>query len=243
MPKRVWTLAATIMDLFKRNKINLSNKSKPKPGPNGSEPEFKQQYFAPIRTLKEEDQCLLLQEVIDGKLPVLGMKEAAAKMKQMEMLKSTFINLVNITSWEDAEAQLPLFANADALLQFSNLNFGTGAPQPFIDFCTRAKEFLSSPGEVTSSDEMSADDLIIKHSETDCHVSVMALPFSELYSSRIVAVDSGFIGASLVVISIEKVLFFFDVHITNCYSKSLPNSSLYTCIFSVCSISGKDFCQ
>ena len=181
MSRRVWNLATTVMDLFKRGNIQLSEKgSKPKPGPRGSEPDFKQQYFAPIRTPKEDEQCFLLQKVIDGKLPVLGMKESARQMKQMEVLKSTFVNLVNIDSWEEAKAQLPLFTNEGVLEQFSKLDFSGGTPQTFADFCTRAKSSL----DPTIDERISTDheDIVIKHGENNCHVFVMALPFVELYS-------------------------------------------------------------
>ena len=70
------------------------------------------------------------------------MKESARQMKQMEVLKSTFVNLVNIDSWEEAEAQLPLFTNEGVLEQFSKLDFSWGTPQTFADFCTRAKSSL-----------------------------------------------------------------------------------------------------
>lgn len=58
--KNVWDLAVEVMDLFehaklKGQKLNLSTLL--------TKPEFKQQYFAPIRRLGEEEQCYLLTKV------------------------------------------------------------------------------------------------------------------------------------------------------------------------------------
>ena len=59
-PKRVWDLAVEAMDLFqqaklKGQKLNLSTLL--------TKPEFKQQYFAPIRRLAEDEQSYLLRKV------------------------------------------------------------------------------------------------------------------------------------------------------------------------------------
>ena len=59
-PKRVWDLAVEVMDLFqqaklKGQKLNLSTLL--------TKPEFKQQYFAPIRRLAEDEQSYLLRKV------------------------------------------------------------------------------------------------------------------------------------------------------------------------------------
>lgn len=58
--KKVWDLATEVMDVFehaklKGQKLNLSTLL--------TKPEFKQQYFAPIRRLDESEQCYLLTKV------------------------------------------------------------------------------------------------------------------------------------------------------------------------------------
>jgi len=203
MSRRMWNLAITVMDLFKKSQVYINGQNLPKAGPNGSEPDFKQQYLAPIRTLKEDDQCNLLQLVIDKKLSILGMKTAAVETKLMETLKSTFLNLVHIKTWEEAEERLPFYTNKEVLLQFSKLNFTSGTPHSFANFCKRAKDSLNpTPGE-----ESSNEDMIISDSTTQCRACIITSSFTDLYSSRISAIDPDFTGTSLVAISIYKVCF------------------------------------
>jgi len=191
------------MELFKKGKVKLSTCEQTNSKKRSTEPEFKQQYLAPIRTLSVDNQCRLLQQIIDGDLPILGLKAAAAHIKQIDMLKSTFLNHVNIGTWEEAQEKLPLFAKAEVLSQFSKLNFTSSVPRSFVDFCTRAKESIN----FESSEEASAGDLIIKSSETDSFACIIKSTFTELYSARITAINPNFTGASLIVVSISKVCF------------------------------------
>ena len=98
------------MNLFeesklKGQKLKLSNLI--------SKPDFKQQYSAPIRTLDEDDQCKLLEKVINKELSIQELKNAGGDIKIMTNLKKTFLKLVNIDSWQEAQEQLPQFASLD----------------------------------------------------------------------------------------------------------------------------------
>lgn len=87
MPKRVWSLAVQVMDLFKKAKLKGQ---KLKMSTLLCEPDFKQQYFTPIRTLDEDDQCRLLERVIRREISIAELKEASASLKQMGCLKRAF---------------------------------------------------------------------------------------------------------------------------------------------------------
>jgi hypothetical protein len=80
------------MDLFesaklKGQKLNLTSLL--------SKPEFRQQYLAPIRCLEADQQCLLLNKVIDGELSIAEMKVEAGHVKQTASLKAAFVRLTN----------------------------------------------------------------------------------------------------------------------------------------------------
>ena len=98
------------MDLFEQAKLkgqrlNLSTLL--------TKPEFKQQYFAPIRRLEESEQCCLLTkvgiyplsippiqwflciQVINGECSLADLKVEAADLKQMRALKTAFLHLTN----------------------------------------------------------------------------------------------------------------------------------------------------
>jgi len=199
------------MDLYKTGKIKLSSCEQTNNKNRLTEPEFKQQYLAPIRTLKEHDQCCLLQKIINGELPILGLKAAAFTIKQIDMLKTTFLNHVNIDTWEEAQERLPLFAKTEVLAQFSHLNFSSSVPKSFTEFCTRAKESI----DMQTIEESSAGDLVIKSDETDSFTCIIKSAFTELYSARITAINPNFTGAALIVVSIDKVcafVFHFVIH-------------------------------
>jgi len=77
LPIGVWDLTVEIMDHFEqvdlcgqtRNFSNLICK-----------PEFRQNYLTPIRTLAIEDQCFLLQKVINHAILLAKMKNEAAEI-------------------------------------------------------------------------------------------------------------------------------------------------------------------
>ena len=112
MAKPVWTLAVEVMDLFKKAKLKGQ---KLKLSSLMSEPDFKQQYLVPIRTLPENEQCSLLKRVIDGEISIANLKGEAGSIKQMECLKKAFLKLVNVETWAEAEESMPQFATTDQL--------------------------------------------------------------------------------------------------------------------------------
>ena len=89
LSKRVWTLEATVMDFYEKcelsdQRCNLSTLT--------NKPEFKQNYLSPIRSLDEEEQCRLLDMVLQGEITILELKAAGAKSKKTTSLKTFLPN-------------------------------------------------------------------------------------------------------------------------------------------------------
>ena len=110
-----------------------------------SKPEFKQQYFAPIRSLDADDQADLLSKVVGGELSLGELKTEAQERKQMKLLRTTFTKLTNCESWLDAQDRFPQYAK---LRQYLHIDLKKALPQSFIEFCTRAKSAGSSEATV-----------------------------------------------------------------------------------------------
>lgn len=197
MTKRVWTLAIQVMDLFKKCKLKGQ---KLKLATLMAEPEFKQQYLAPIRTLEENDQCLLLNKIINCNLTIADLKEASAKIKRLDNLKKAFLKLVDIETWEKAVEDIPLFACTEQLEKFGKLDFKNGIPQSFNEFCLRAKQSLGEPPESSES-----SGVFIKCSGSSSSVHVVLSVFTELCSNTITKVYPNFTGVSLAVVWFDKV--------------------------------------
>ena len=193
MPKQVWSLAVQVMDLFKKSKLKGQ---KLRMSTLMCEPDFKQQYFTPIRTLDEDDQCKLLERVIRCEISIAELKEAAGVLKQLGCLKRAFLKLVNIDTWEEAEQNLPQYASTKQLEKFSKINLSHGIPQSFTEFCSRAKQSLDIS-------QAASDELIIRSLDSTCYI--LTLRFTELCSRSIVNVYQTFTGVSLAVISFNKV--------------------------------------
>lgn len=60
-----------------------------------AEPEFKQQYLAPIRSLSETEQCVLLQWVTNGEGSLNELKTEAANLKPNEVVTNSFCEVAN----------------------------------------------------------------------------------------------------------------------------------------------------
>ena len=142
-----------------------------------AEPDFKQQYLAPIRSLQEQDQCHLLQKVIDKPYCSLRMQQP-----KMNCLKKAFLKLVNVETWNEAKDKSPLFATTKNLEKFVKVDLKHGIPQSFTDLCTRAKHSL---GQITESAE---SNVIIKTPNSSSTIHVMQAMFTKLSSAKITGV-------------------------------------------------------
>ena len=162
-----------------------------------SEPDFKQQYLVPIRTLPENDQCYLLQRVIDGEISIADLKGEAGSIKQMECLKKVFLKLVNLETWGEAEEKMPQFAATEQLQKFAKVNLKHGIPPSFSEFCSRAKQSLEQLPECSS--------VVIKGADSNCNLHILQSTFTELCSSKLSAVYHNFAGVSLAVVCFDKV--------------------------------------
>ena len=200
MRKSVWELAVKVMDMheqskLKGQKLRLSTLL--------SKPDFKQQYFAPIRAMEEKEQCKLLQRVIDGELSIVDLKQAAVDVKHLESLKLAFLRSTNIDSWESAQDRLPLFANEEQLKKFCKINIGKTIPQSFIEFCNRAKQ----------SEEGQNPDLGIEIQLKNANGYVITSKLTELSGHGIKQVFGAFSGSKL------TINFFTEVKICKCMHK------------------------
>lgn len=82
-----------------------------------AQPEFKQQYLAPLRTLNPVEQVALLKKLA---ISLSELKAEAQRIKAMQRLKNTFVRLT--------EEQLGRFVQCD---------LRKNVPQVFLDFCLK----------------------------------------------------------------------------------------------------------
>ena len=90
-------------------------------------------------------------KVISGECSLNELKEAAAQIKQMSALRAAFVRLVNVESWEEAQAKFPLFATNQEFKKFSKIDLNKCIPQSFTDVCTCAKLSTGQSQEGESS--------------------------------------------------------------------------------------------
>ena len=181
------------MNLFaesklKGQKLKLSNLI--------SKPDFKQQYLAQIRTLEEDDQCKLLQKIIDNELSIQELKQAASDIKIMTTLKKSFLKLVNIDSWEQAQEEIPQFACLEQLMKFSKISLSQGIPQSFIEFCSRAKQSIAVVSDNTDATHATCIG-------ENCYVLISK--YTEICGNFIARSCNKFNGAHLTLISLSRV--------------------------------------
>ena len=177
-------------------------------------PEFKQYLLAPIRSLDASDQIFLLTRCKNKEISLAELKKEATALKQLALLKKTFVKLTNVADWNDAVKQFPLFADEPELKKFVALDFTKGTPQSFVDFCKRAK---SSEDMVALCDGYAADQTFVQCGRVVGY-AIKEKP-SELSGSVISSVYPGFQGAELILTSIEQVsiLCIFMYICSNCY--------------------------
>jgi len=126
-------------------------------------------------------------------------------MKQLALLKKTFVKLTNVPDWANAVMQFPLFADEIELKKFIALDFTKGTPQSFVDFCKRAKSMAGrSDGLVDAADKT------FVQCGTVVGYAIQKKP-SELSGSVISDVFPNFRGADLIVASIKLVSVFIVI--------------------------------
>lgn len=134
--KQVWDQATIAMDMFAEFKLKgqkLNQKSLI------AKPEFKQQYLAPLRALRPEDQFDLLTKLTGKKITLSELKTEAQQIKSMQALKATFVRLTNMESWDVAMKQLPFYASEEHLSRFIQCDLRKSIPSIFLEFCLKAK--------------------------------------------------------------------------------------------------------
>ena len=147
--KQVWDLVVVqVMDLFEQSKLKAQ---KLRMSTLLQKPEFKQNYLAPIRTLPNSDQCLLLQKVIAGETSLTELQTAATQLKQKAALKTAFAKLTNVESWDQAVDKFPAFATDDQLNQFLGIDIRKTIPKAFVSFCQRAKSYSADDASPAAS--------------------------------------------------------------------------------------------
>lgn len=195
LPKHVWDLAVQVMDLFEKAKLK---DQKLRSTMATAKPDFKQQYLAPIRCLKSEDQCFLLERCKNGHLSLKDIKIEADALKKMYALKKGFVKLTNSKDWEDSISRYPRFACESQLKKFIGLDISKSFPQPFLDFCKWAK---------SSEDAMSSNekDIGCMVKLGDFVVFTINAKISDLNGHIISSTYSKFRGADIISLSIKQV--------------------------------------
>ena len=148
MSKPTWDLAVQVMDMFEQSKLKgqklkLSNLLQ--------KPEFKQNYFAPIRTLTTKEQCNLLSKLVSKNITLAEMQTHASRYKQEKALKNAFTRMTNVDTWEEAVEKYPHFATDEQLERFMTVDIKKSIPKSFTDFCQRAKNSSCDTSEVQSN--------------------------------------------------------------------------------------------
>lgn len=183
-----------VIDLYeeaklKDQKLNLSSLL--------SKPEFKQQYLAPIRALEENDQCLLLQKVINKEISLAQLKTESSNIKQLHALRIGFTRLTNASSWDDAKKNYPEFATDKQMLKFIHLDLKKAIPKSFSDFCLRAKNSADAPAQLQSCTFSTSFKAVSAH--------ILQDKFTEVSGTKIKSQVNSFTGANLAIASFEEV--------------------------------------
>lgn len=185
------------MDLFengklKDQKLKLDNLM--------CKPEFKQQYLAPIRTLPEDDQCDLLQKVINKQIALNDLKILSAQRKTLLTLRNTFVRSTNCVSWEEAQEKFPLYASDTQLSKFQDCDIKKVIPRRFEEFCLRAKNSSTSSSSVTSESVFSIDG----QNGSPLAVNIIKAKCTDVTGHSIKAIQPLFCGVDLAIVQVNR---------------------------------------
>lgn len=122
----------------------------------------------------------------------------------MRALKTAFLRLTNTETWEEAMEEYPSFATEEHLRKFIRIDLHKSIPQPFADFCTRAK---LSENEIST---MSNNLLFKFKGSTACIVDAKT---TELSGQTIMKNLSSFNGAQIVLTSFDEVIVHVNINI------------------------------
>ena len=128
------------------------------------------------------------------------MKIEADSFKKMYALKKGFVKPTNSKNWEDAVSQFPRFACETELKKFTSFDVSKGHPQPFVDFCKRAKSYGQSSRNDNEQGEIGC---VVKND--DAAAFAITGQVSELNGHIIASTFSKFSGADLIFLSINQV--------------------------------------
>ena len=84
-------------------------------------------------------QCFLLERCKNGHISLKEMKSEASSLKKMYSPKNGFVKLTNSRNLEDAVSKSPRYACEAELRKFIAFDIVKEFPQPFVNFCKRAK--------------------------------------------------------------------------------------------------------
>ena len=133
----------------------------------------------------------------NGECSLSDLKIEAADLKQVRALKTAFLRLTNTETWEEACEKFPQFASKGQLQKFIRMDLNKSIPQPFADFCTRAKHSESE------SDCTSPNNFYVKfHHSIACVVDSKT---TELSGQTITNNFTAFKGANITVTSLIEV--------------------------------------
>lgn len=184
------------MDLFEQAKLKGQ---KLKLSTLLTKPEFKQQYLAPIRSLEEEEQCQLLQKLINREISLQQLKGEADRVKQVRALHTAFLRLTNTETWEEAKQQFPHFATDEQMNKFMLCDLKKAVPKTFMDFCQRAKDSVAE--EIATESDLYPFSVSIGA----VTVTVVSSKLTEITGQKIRRSTRIFQGANLTIASVLQV--------------------------------------
>ena len=129
----------TLQDIFKMYEDEYLTKSKNKKG-QAVKPDCKGSNFRGLRNLEEDMVDELLKQVHNQSLPIQKLNTRCHEIKRIRELKKKFVDLVGLSTWEEAQAQFPEFATEDKIKEkFISLSKDI---QPLVEYCQKAMRYV-----------------------------------------------------------------------------------------------------
>ncbi|XP_070561784.1 uncharacterized protein [Ptychodera flava] len=90
-------------------------------------------------SIKTEDQCLLLENVLDSTMTFADMCKEASILKKLDLVQRSFCQQTHCLDggWEEAVERFPKEATRERLEEFTKLSFSRGIPDSFVNYCQR----------------------------------------------------------------------------------------------------------
>uniref|UniRef100_A0A1X7U3T9 Uncharacterized protein n=1 Tax=Amphimedon queenslandica TaxID=400682 RepID=A0A1X7U3T9_AMPQE len=115
-------------------------------------PDCKGSHFRRLRNLEPDIASVMLKQVSEGTLPLQQLNKACYKVKKTRELKK-FVDMVGLSSWQEAEKEFPDFANEEKLTE-NCLTLTDFCQKALSDVLTDCHGFALSIFEVASVEQI-----------------------------------------------------------------------------------------